>query len=453
MRNLAFMLTLIVSFIVVRSKAQDAPTQSTIAFARRMASTLAFERFTLSNGLRVILNRVPNSGAVGVAVDYAVGAVDEDEGETGYAHLLEHWLLEGSRNTGLFGGIQMAAERGGYANATTNRDRTIFFTIVPRMDLPFALWVEADRMRHPTLDATRFEVQREIVLDERRQNVDNHPFGRAMHDLSDHMFGLYPPYGHQVLGAEADILNATAQRVQSFHDRAYTPNNSVLVISGDFEMADAMNGIRAWFEPIPRGPAFTRAADPSTYQLRADEHGEVRAQDAHVRHSGFRMTWNVPGSRDADHLTLRVLAEVIERAMQRELRQAQHCETLYANLDGNARADTFNMVCNLTQQGDLERVRQVFTEHVARVREHAPTATELASAQRTVMRFSASMLVSTEARMTALADAETTRGSAEAVAADLIRVPQITAAEVQAAAATYLAPAPHTLVIEPAFAP
>ncbi|HEX2253603.1 MAG TPA: pitrilysin family protein [Thermoanaerobaculia bacterium] len=216
---------------------------------------LACQRHTLDNGLRLVLH--PDRGLPLVTVDvwYHVGSKNERPGRTGFAHLFEHMLFQGSENVGTNDHFRYIQQAGGVANGSTWYDRTNYYETLPGHYLELGLWLESDRLGFllPAMTQEKLDNQREVVINERRQRVDNQPYGRAMervHEL------LYPghPYHWPVIGYMEDIAAATLDDVQEFFHTYYTPNNAVLTLAGDFEPDAARELVERWFGGLPRGP-------------------------------------------------------------------------------------------------------------------------------------------------------------------------------------------------------
>ncbi len=226
--------------------------------------SIPHERYTLDNGLTVVLAQDRSNPIVHTQVWYHVGSKDEEQGLTGFAHLFEHLMFQGSKNSPgeYFTPIQQV---GGDLNGTTNADRTNYFETVPSQYLPLALFMESDRMGAllPVLDLSKLDNQRDVVRNERRQRYENPPYGEAWKDLYATLFDETHPYHHPTIGSHADLEAATLDDVSSFFKTWYVPNNATLVVVGDFETDVAKALIEEQFGWIPRGDEL--------------EHSEVRA--------------------------------------------------------------------------------------------------------------------------------------------------------------------------------
>jgi zinc protease len=198
---------------------------------------LRFEKYTLDNGLEVILHEDHSTPVVAVNTWYHVGSGDERPGRTGFAHLFEHVMFMGSENVPVGSFDRWLEAAGANNNGTTSTDRTSYFEWLPSNALPLALWLDADRMGRllPTMDQKKLDLQRDVVKNERREGVDNVPYGRAEETM---LAALYPaghPYSWDVIGSMADLSAATLDDVKGFFRTYYAPNNATLTIAGDFD--------------------------------------------------------------------------------------------------------------------------------------------------------------------------------------------------------------------------
>jgi zinc protease len=216
---------------------------------------IPFSQHTLDNGLRVIIHEDRRLPMVAVNIWYHVGSKNEHPGRTGFAHLFEHLMFEGSEHydKGYFHPLQ---EAGASLNGSTNPDRTNYWEVVPTNALDLALWMESDRMGYllPALTVQKFENQRDVVLNERRQNYEDRPYGLASMAITAALFPSDHPYHWMTIGETADLKAATFEDVRAFFQTYYHPANASLVVAGDIDTADALDRVRTYFEEIPPGP-------------------------------------------------------------------------------------------------------------------------------------------------------------------------------------------------------
>jgi len=234
---------------------------------------LPVERHTLDNGLRLVLHRDASLPLVTVNLWYHVGSKNERPGRTGFAHLFEHMLFQGSEHVDTNGHFRLLQQVGGVANGSTWFDRTNYFETLPSAHLDLGLWLESDRMGFllPAMTGDKLETQRSVVMNERRQRMDNQPYGLAFERLQALRYPPGSPYRWPVIGYMEDIEAATLEEVQDFFRTYYVPNNAVLTLAGDVDPTEAVERVERYFGPIPRG------ADPPRPELAsADLSGERR---------------------------------------------------------------------------------------------------------------------------------------------------------------------------------
>ena len=213
------------------------------------------ERHTLANGLRLVLSRDDTAPIVAVNLWYGVGSRNERPGRTGFAHLFEHMMFQGSEHVPKNRHFELVERAGGSLNATTWFDRTNYFETLPSHQMELALWLESDRMGWllPAMTQEKLDNQRAVVKNERRQRYDNQPYGDWDERLQRLVYPGDHPYHHPVIGSMDDIDAATLEDVEEFFRTFYVPNNAVLTVAGDFESGRALELIRRHFEDIPPG--------------------------------------------------------------------------------------------------------------------------------------------------------------------------------------------------------
>jgi zinc protease len=213
------------------------------------------ETFRLANGLFVTLSEDHTAPIVAVNLWYHVGSANERAGRTGFAHLFEHMLFQGSAHVGANEHFEIVQRAGGTLNGSTWLDRTNYFETVPSNQLAIALWLEADRMGQllPAMTQQKLDTQRDVVKNERRWSVDNQPYGTWWERLPALAFPPEHPFHHSLIGSMEDLTEASLEDVAQFFATYYTPDNAVLSITGDFDAAEARALVEQFFGPIPRG--------------------------------------------------------------------------------------------------------------------------------------------------------------------------------------------------------
>ena len=247
-----------------------------LAVALALASTaqaqnIRFEEYTLDNGLHVILHEDHSTPITAVTVMYHVGSKNETVGRSGMAHFFEHLLFEGSENIGRGQYAKYVENAGGALNANTSQDRTFYYELLPSNQLELGLWLESERMLHAKVEMVGIETQREVVKEEKRQRVDNQPYGTLFQETLDHAFDVHP-YSWPPIGSMEDLNAAQEQDFVNFYKTFYVPNNAVLSIAGDIDVAATKKLIAKYFATIPRGAVDV----PRPTQVEPLNKGEVR---------------------------------------------------------------------------------------------------------------------------------------------------------------------------------
>lgn len=275
-----------------------------------------FVQDSLPNGLHVIYSIDRSTPVVAVEVMYNVGSKHEQPGKTGFAHLFEHVMFKGSRNVADGAHWSLLEKAGGRAgadiNGTTSWDRTNYFEQVPSNQLDLALWLEADRMGTllETLTLAKLDNQREVVKNERRQSFDNQPYGSWLEKALSYVYPAGHPYQHSVIGSMTDLTNASVDDVKNFFRTYYAPNNAVLVIAGDIDLAEAKALVRKRFSAIPRGPkvpALRSLALPPTI---GKESREI-VRDANASAPAVYVAYRMPPAKSKQGPSVDLLTDIL----------------------------------------------------------------------------------------------------------------------------------------------
>jgi zinc protease len=266
------------------------------------APRLDYQEHRLDNGLRVVLHEDRRLPLVAINLWYHVGSKNEVPGRTGLAHLFEHMLFQGSLNVSGTDHFRYVQQVGGVANGSTWYDRTNYYETLPAHCLDLGLWLEADRMGFllPALTREKLETQRQVVLNERRQRVDNQPYGRAVEELLRMAYPGRHPYGWPVIGTEEDIAAATFEDVEKFFRVYYAPSNAVLTLAGDFDPTRALGQIELYFGDLPAGPTPPPVAAAAPGRRLPAGAAERRVLPDRVGLERLYLAWVLPGlgSRD-----------------------------------------------------------------------------------------------------------------------------------------------------------
>lgn len=274
------------------------------------ALKIAYEKYKLANGLEVILHADQSDPIVAVAIFYHVGSNREEKGRTGFAHLFEHMLFQESQHVGQDQFFKKIQGVGGTLNGFTNHDFTGYFEIVPRNNLEMCLWLESDRMGYllPTVTAAAFANQQDVVQNEKRQRVDNVPYGHTSYVIHKLLFPEDHPYNWQVIGSFEDLKNATLADVRQFFKKWYGPNNATLVVAGDFDRAQAQQWIAKYFGELPAPPPV---ADPQPMPVSLEKTKRAFHEDNFARSPELTMTFPTVQQYHKDAYALELLGELL----------------------------------------------------------------------------------------------------------------------------------------------
>jgi predicted Zn-dependent peptidase len=262
---------------------------------------------TLPNGLQACLVEDHQAPVIDVQVWYHVGSKNEVPGRTGFAHLFEHLMFQGTTNIGPEQFSDYIIRSGGIDNAYTTEDSTVFWETTPSSQLPVVLWLEADRMRHLDITETVFSNEREVVEEERRLRFDNPPYGTVVETLYQHAYSVHP-YQHMTIGSMRDIDNARLEDIRDFYDTYYVPNNATVVIVGDMDLLEAESMIRKYFGPLERGarlPASRIQQEPPQTAKR------VVKLALNVALPAFIEGYHMPADGTADAYPLRLASNIL----------------------------------------------------------------------------------------------------------------------------------------------
>jgi len=270
---------------------------------------IPYKKYTLDNGLTVVLHQDKSDPLVHVDVTYHVGSGREEIGKSGFAHFFEHMMFQGSENVADEEHFKIISESGGTLNGTTNSDRTNYFETVPNNQLEKMLWLEADRMGYflNAVTQKKFEVQRETVKNERGQRVDNRPYGLLWERVGEAMFPEGHPYSWSTIGYLEDLDRATLDDLKKFFLQWYGPNNAVITIGGDFDETETLEMVKKYFGPIPKGP---ENGDPVYQEVTLDKDRYISLED-NVAIPLIYMAWPTVYANHPDEAPLDVLMSIM----------------------------------------------------------------------------------------------------------------------------------------------
>ena len=419
-------------------------------------SNLQVTRATLDNGLRVVMNQDHTVPTVAVSVYYDVGSRNEARGRSGFAHLFEHMMFQGSANVGKGEHFSLIINRGGSANGTTSNDRTNYFETLPANELALGLWLEADRMRSLAITQQNFENQRATVMEERRQRIDNQPYVPSMLRINEVAYGDYWPYAHSTIGDMQDLIDAPLEAVKEFFDTHYAPNNAVLSIAGDFDPDEALLLVKKYFGDIPaRQTATFSAPEPPVQTAERVE----TMYDPNATLPAFHLAYHIPPNRTPDHYPLEVLALILgdgesSRLYQALVKQEEICQEIAVGTDDRRGPDLFSFWAVMATGHAPKEAQKIIFSTLESIAKDGITARELEKAKNRIRAAFVFGLQSNMARSQRLAQYELYWGDANLLRLELDYYLAVSADDVRRVAGTYFEATNRTVLdVQPGPAP
>ena len=412
------------------------------------APELKFTDTKLKNGLRVIIHEDHTAPVYSIAVVYNAGSRDERQGRTGFAHLFEHMMFKGSENVGPGEHFVLVFNNGGSMNGTTNEDRTLYYETLPSNQLDLGLFLEADRMRSLEITKDNLDNQRNAVQEERRQGLDNQPYGKsfeAFQELANDSFA----YKHSVIGSMADLNAASVEDVASFFKTYYAPNNAVIGISGDVNSADTLAKVRKYFEPIP--------AQPAPAPVMVDEKPQaaerrVVLEDPLARLSRLDIGYKIAPLGSKDDEALSVLGTVLSsgrssRLYEAIVRQKQLSSGVGAGSSQLRGTGHFRFNATLLPGKTMADLEAAIWEEIEKVKKGPIADWEIEKARNQARRQLVGTLQSSLSRAVLMAQDALYFNEPGRINKMPDRIAAVTAADVQRVATAYLVPGRRTVVI------
>ena len=407
---------------------------------------------TLDNGLRVISSPDHIAPSVAINIWYDVGSRDDEHGRTGFAHLCEHVMFQGSAHVASGQHIGLLQAAGAVVNATTWFDRTNYFETLPTGGLDLALWLEADRMATllEALTQENLDNQREVVKEEKRQRYDNVPYGDVMELLNSLTFPPDHPYGHTTIGSMEDLDAATLDDVHSFFRRHYLPNNAVLSIVGDVQPEDAFERANVYFGHLPTGSKPRKPEAQPLEPLSDLPHAEASGQ---VPAPAVYFTWRLParGGRDFDalDLALSILGHGQTSRLHKQLvRGSEHAEGTGASAMGLIGGNSFGFSYARARDGvSPDELEQEMVEVIDQLLTDGPTEEELRRAKAQFERHWLHELARVDSRADALGEYATLHGDPNLINSRIAEITAIGDDEVHGVLEQWFRPDQHATLI------
>ena len=339
---------------------------------------LTIEEYSLDNGLRVVLNKDEAVPVVSVAVYYNVGSRNERPGRTGFAHLFEHMMFQGSENVPKAGHFQYIMKAGGTMNGTTSSERTNYFETLPASQLPLALWLESDRMRSLAVTQENLDNQREAVKEEKRLRYDNQPYGQIFDLISEMIYKNFAN-AHSTIGSMEHLDAASVEDVQEFFRIYYAPNNAVLSISGSFETETTKALVEKYFADIPKHPLPTEL-DVSEPPEVAEKYREW--EDKLAPFPAFLIGWKIPARRTPEYNALYLAGKMLydgdsSRLYQKLVKGDESVIQLFGFTDERRGPSSIYIGAIPKPDKDLSKIRDVIMHEIADIAKNGPDPNEM----------------------------------------------------------------------------
>lgn len=414
---------------------------------------IQFEKYKLPNGLEVILHEDHSTPIVAVDTWYHVGSGDEQLGRTGFAHLFEHIMFMGSQHVPVGAFDQLLESAGANNNGSTTEDRTNYYETLPSNALALALWLDSDRMGFllPTMDLAKVNLQRDVVKNERRQRVDNVPYGRADETILAVLYPKSHPYSWPVIGSMTDLSAASLTDVQNFFKTYYAPNNATLAIAGDFDPVAVKKLVAQYFSDIPRGPEVKRRVTVPAVVIARDT---FLVLEDKVQLPRLYYTWHSVKGFSKDDAALDLLAQIVandrnSRLYKKLVYELQTAQNVNAFQDGSRLDGKFQISVTPKPGQKVADIDKVVETEIAGVISKGITQRELQRAQNVYKASFLNRLASVLGKAEVLNTYNYFIGNPDFVQQDAARYDRVTAADVQRVARTYLGRPKIVLTVVP----
>lgn len=430
------------ALLIAPVSARSAP--NAVPFVPRVVYTT----YTLPNGLRVFFTRDTTAPVVSVNIVYNVGAFVEPPGRTGFAHLFEHMMFQGSKNVGKGEHTQLVVDNGGTMNGGTSFDFTTYFETLPANQLELGLFLEADRMATLDVSQVNLDNQRGVVKEERRMRYDNQPYGTQGERLQNAAF-MKSPYKHTPIGSMDDLNKADLAYVRKFFRTFYAPNNAVLCVSGDFEPARARALIAKYYGKIKRGP---KPVLPSMNEPPQTMERRVVYTDKLAPLPSYVAGYHIPSGNDKDSSALDVLASILSggkssRLWQSLVEKQQVCTSVRAGAGAGRGPDLFSFRMAFAPGQSVEKAEKALYAEIQRLQKTGVTAEEIQTARTQALQSSIEGRRTSLGRAQAIAISAVVYGDPNRINTELARSYAVTAADVKRVARKYLVSSNRTVVI------
>ncbi len=414
---------------------------------------LLIQRHELLNGLKVLMVEDHSTPIVNLQVWYHVGSKDERPGRTGFAHLFEHMMFKGSAHVAPDAHSRIIEAAGGFDNAYTNDDVTVYWQTFSANLLERVVWLEADRLGSLTVDEANFKSEREVVKEERRQGVDNRPYGKVIEDLYDAAFTVHP-YKHTTIGSLEDLDNAKLEDIRQFFNEYYRPDNATMVIVGDFQPQQAITWVQKYFAGVPK-PATPVKRVTVKEPAQKTEKRLTRWYGSNSPLPGVIAGYRIPATCTADYYPLRLASNILSQGessrMYRKLVYDDQIAVQTAGLGNFTEHANLFWVFAIMNPGKAPAAGEAAIEGLlAQLKQRPVAARELEKAKNQILSGTILGRQTVQQKADGIGYAAVMCGNPELVNQELARFMGVTTADIQRVARQYFLPAQRTtLVIEP----
>ncbi len=410
------------------------------------------KEFTLDNGMRVLLSEDHSAPVASLAIIYDVGARNEVKGRSGFAHLFEHMMFEGSDNVGKNEFFKYVESVGGSLNASTHADFTNYFEKMPSNQIELALWLESDRMRSLKVTDSNFKNQLATVKEEKRMRIDNQPYVPASIKFEEVMYDNWAN-AHAVIGSFEDLDASSTADIRQFFKTYYAPNNAVMAIVGDID-ADKMQGmVQKYFGTIARQPEPPKPDVAEIVQTKAKY---VKVEDSQAQMPAFYLGWKAPAKRDPDYYPLAMIEKILStgdssRLYQKMIKGSEVALKVDAGIDERRGPEAFEAFVIYKPGSTAEQVRQILYGELNKLKTTPVSQAELDTARNQILRdlFSSSSYDSLQrslGRAEMLAEYTSFYGDSNKIDEDINNFMKVTPADIQRVASKVFTQANSTTV-------
>ena len=418
------------------------------AETQQKAIQIPIQQFKLNNGLRVVISEDHSAPTYSICVTYNVGSHNERAGRTGFAHLFEHMMFQGSQNVGKGEHSILIANNGGQDNGTTNENRTNYFEAFPSNQLDLGLFLESDRMRSLAVNQANLDNQRNAVQEERRLRVDNQPYGKTDELVQEIAYDNFANK-HSVIGSMEDLNAATLKDFQDFFRMYYAPNNAVLTLVGDLKPEETLAKVKKYFGDIPSQPV---AQSPDLSEPKQEAERRRTIEDPFAQTPRIDIVYKVPAGNTTDWYAIDLLGSILGRGQssrlyQRLVKDKEMAINAFADTDESRGPSLFGVAVTVRPGKDLKELEKLIYEEIDRLKSAPIEDWELQKVRMASKRQSAQQLQSTLYRAILIGQMTVYYNDPNLINTRFDKLQSITKDDIQRVAKTYLTEQNRTVVV------